>query len=87
MLIRQIIASDLCTAFGCQQFCKGSTKCQRRISLNVTIPFSMVVCSLAVNVMFQKSILSKQNVGGQAVVRGGMAPWPPVATTPAGSLN
>ena len=31
MLIRWILASDLCTAVGCQQFRKESTKCHRRI--------------------------------------------------------
>ena len=61
MLIRRIIASDLCTAVNCQQFCKESTNVIGELCLNVIIPFSIIVCCLAFNVMFQKRILSKRN--------------------------
>ena len=49
-LISRIIASHLCTAVGCQQFCKESSKRQtkRELLLNVIIPFSINAVCLVV---------------------------------------
>ena len=46
-LIKRIIASHLCTAVGCQQFRKQSKNFKRKFTLNVIIPFSIIVCCLA----------------------------------------
>ena len=46
MLIRWINTSDLCTAVGCQQFCKESRKLQRRTMLELNYSFNIIVVVL-----------------------------------------
>ena len=64
MLIRMIITSDLCTAVGCQQFCKESRKLQRKIMFERNYSFYHHCCCLAVTWCSINSNLSKTKMGG-----------------------
>ena len=48
MLIRRIIASDLCVAVGGQQFREEPRKRQRKIMFERNYSFSIIVCCLVV---------------------------------------
>ena len=81
VLIRRNIASDLCTAVGCEQFCKESRKLQRIIMSERNYFFSFIGCCLVVALCPKNSIssiLSKPKWGGgaQATVRGAQPPAP-----------
>ena len=78
MLIRRIIASHLCTAFGCQLFHIESRKRQRRIMLNVIITFTIIVCCLALRDVPKTVLWVNQNEGrARAADRGAWPPCPP----------
>ena len=81
--IRRNIASHLCIAVGCQQFCKESRKRPRRIMFERNYSFFHHCLWSCLCVMFLKEYFELTTMGGGAkvAVRGGTAPpGPPVAT-------
>ena len=76
VLIRRIIASQLCRADGCQQFCEESRKLQTIILFESCYSFIHYFLLSSLYVMFQKRILTKPKWNAQAVVRGHGLPLP-----------
>ena len=70
-LIRRNIASDLCTAVGCQQFRKESRKRQKKIMFERNYFFFHHCLLFCRCVMFQKQYFEQAKMGGHG---------PPVAT-------
>ena len=75
VLIKRNIASDLCTAVGSQQFCKESSKRQRRIMFKRNyFVFHLLSVVLSLRNIPKTIFCVNQNGGAQVAVGGGTRP-------------